>query len=400
MKRKIIFISVGIILAVLIIIFTLINYNNQGERFSKTILLKLSSSVGTDTSTSVKITNYKDTTEKFSLSFKNLENIVSIQDREFELNSKESREIDVLFFGDVKEIGVYSGQLIIETEDETQNIPIIFAVEDPDSALVIVQDGIPKYDNVYPGGKLGVDIRTFSVFGVNATTVKAKFLIKDFEDNILWADEGSLIIDGTKTEIIEVPKDWETGDYVFVTEVDYLGKKSAAGYLFSVGEIDNSKGIFSGDIKFFVGVILVFLIIILALLFYFVKSRDKVLVELKKQQNDEVKRNLNVIKNYERDVQKLKDANKRRERLEKLRQTKIKIVKTIKAKQKRQQKIIKRLKKKGKTSDVKKKIEQWKKQGYKMFETSREIRKFSNKPMAQQVNEWKRKGYDVSFMGK
>ena len=60
----------------------------------------------------------------------------------------------------------------------------------------------------------------------------------------------------------------------------------------------------------------------------------------------------------------------------------------------------KKLKKECKKTDLKKKIESWKKEGYKMFETEKEIGKISKQGIKKHITEWKKEGYDTSILDK
>ena len=81
-------------------------------------------------------------------------------------------------------------------------------IEDNRNLLSIIHSTIPAYSNVYPGGKFGVDIKVYNLDGFNAPTLKANSFIQDFNGNILWTDEQNLIVDGSKIEIVEIPKNW------------------------------------------------------------------------------------------------------------------------------------------------------------------------------------------------
>ena len=356
-----------IIILIGISIFLGINYFFEEESFSKTSLLKLNIPLGGESVNNIKIVNYKETEQSFSLYFNGLKDLASIKDREFTLGPKESMDAAIYFKDHKNEVGIYSGQLIIETPTIKEKIPVILGIEYPDSPFAIIQNSIPKYDNVYPGGKLGIEIKVFDIGGADSPSVKAEYFIQNFDNEIIESGWENLIVGGSVSKIIDIKKTLPYGDYVFVTSIDYKETKSIAGYLFSISE--KKEEIVSGNFKFFIIIILVFVGGILALFFYFVKTRDDLLIQLKKQQDKELKRSLDFVKSYKSELKKIRKVPEKKKKINELGKIKKKIVEKIKVKQKIQRKELKKLKKKGKKTEKKNKIASWKRQCFKMFET-------------------------------
>lgn len=386
---------IGIIISLIVILILLNIYSPKKEGFStNTVFLKLNLPLGGEFVKNIKITNQESVEQTFNLYLNNFKDLVTIKNKEFSLGARGFREVEISFKDNRKEIGTYPGKLIIETQMLKREIPILLNIEDENRIFIISQTGIPKYTNVYPGGKLGMEIKIFNLQAYSSYKVKVKYSIKNLDDELILSEEEELVIKesfGT-AKIIDIPKDTPLGNYVFITSIGYNNTKSTAGHLFSISKKEG--GIFT-ELTFFVIIILVFVGGILVLFIYFIKTRDDLLIRLKRQQSNELKRSLKVMENYKTGVKELKDLGEKKKKVRELRKAKKKIVKKIKAKQRRQSKELKKLRKKGKKSEVEKTIEKWRKEGYKMFEVEKEMKKISKSDIGKQIKDWRRKGYKI-----
>ncbi|MBL7148230.1 MAG: hypothetical protein ISS82_05375 [Nanoarchaeota archaeon] len=397
MKRKTILIIGIIILLFVVGTFLTIHYYPKHDAFSRISFLKLNIPLGGEAISNVKITNYKETEQVFALSFSNLEGIASLSETGFTLEVGEKKEVEIYFKDTKNEAGIYLGQLIIEAGNVIEKLPVVLEMYDPNYAFAIVYDKILKYDNVYPGGKLGIEVKVHDLGNIVSPTVAAKYSIKDFDNEVFLSEEEYFSVDGSKTILIDIPKSWNKGDYVFITEIDYKGTKSIASFVFTVE--DKAEGWMSDNIKFFIVVILVFVVGILALFVYFMKTRDDLLMQLKKQQTLELSRNISYIKASKRVVKESKEAPaKKKKKLIQLEQIKKKVIKKIKAKQKEQRKKIKHYKKKEQKPHAKSQLEKWKTQGYKMYDTASEVKKVTKQNIRRQMEDFKETGYVTEFL--
>jgi len=210
------------------------------------------------------------------------------------------------------------------------------------------------------------------------------------EGESIFSEEENLVIKESisLSKIINLPKNLNYGNYLFVTSIDYKDSKSMAGYLFEV--VKKEKGVFSGEFKFFLILIIFFILGILALFFYFIKTKDEVLIQLKRQQQEELYKNLELINDSKKQIEDLKSSFERRKKIKELFNVRRTIIKKIKVKQKKQRKEVKKLSKQNNKNEMKEKMDLWKKQGYKMIDTKKE--------MKNQLENWKKQGYDSSFL--
>jgi len=373
----------------------------KSDDFSKTSLIRLNIPIGGEINTSVKITNPEKDSEIIKISLNNFDGLALLSQDEFSLDFRESDELIVEFKDLKRKPGVYVGKLVIENSLSKEEIPIILGVEDANAAFAIIQSSIPKYDLVYLGGKLGIDFKVFDLINSNVQTVKANYVIKNLDDESLLSGNTDLIVGtGSKSEIINIPKDWDVGDYVFISYIEHKGTLSFSSHLFTVSNPDNRTVLDNSKI-FFIAVI-IFVVLILFFVLYFVKTRDSLIIELKKQQDSELKRNLDYIKQSKKVIiQSKSNSVKKKNELDELKRAEKSIVKKLKDKQKKQKREIEKLKKsKTKEGKIKEKMNKWKNQGYKMYETDEELKKANKKGIKGQIKEWNKQGYDTGFLNK
>ena len=405
MKKKwwIIF-AIVILLIAITISYLIYSLPKQGN-FSKTSLLRISIPLGGEYPASIKVSNDERTKQDFKVSFNNFDRLAKVEEGEFTLNPGEDKKINILFKDEKNVPGVYVGKLIISTSLKKEEIPVIFMLEDPNNAFAIILDSIPKYDSVYPGGKVGVEIKVYDLIGSTIPTVDAAYLIKNFEDDVIFTGEGNLIVGGgSKTELISIPLDWKKGDYIFMTSIDYKGTNSFGSYLFTISDKESTN--LSGTFNIFIIIVIILVLLIFGTVFYFIKTRDDLFVQLKKQQYSELKRNIQFLNSSKKKIIKSEvHVEAKKKKVQEIEEIKKKVIDKLRKKQENQKEELKKLiKQSGKQKEgrnsIKKKVEGWKKQGYNMFETNQELQKTPHKGMKKELEQWKKKGYSVEFLTK
>ncbi|MEK6845011.1 MAG: hypothetical protein AABX44_02025 [Nanoarchaeota archaeon] len=384
MSKKRGLIAVGIILIVLAVAIGIYFKFSQPASFGITpdypINMNLIS--GSDAITSIKITNNEKESHDFKIEFSGLNEIASLSETEFSLEPKESNEIKIVFNGPQNGSYVYFASLIVTNADFKKEIPVLLTFKDSVSLFSIIQKPIPKYFEVYPGGKLGVDIGVFS-FGVKdySKEVKASYELLSLEESIFYYEENLIVGDEYHfSKVFDINPELSYGKYILVTSIEYNGLKSISSYLFEVKPKQNE--FFLEKTSFLILVFFVFVILIIILFIYFIKSRDELLLALRKQQSRELAKNIELISAVQNRIPT------KREKLEK---AKKKVVIKIKKRQEKQIKELSRLKNKGVKKDkIKTQLEKWKNQGYGFPEIKKEI---PEKNIREQITKWKMAGY-------
>lgn len=377
----------GIILIILVLAFVIYFKFSPSPSFKITpdypINLNLVS--GAEARTSIKITNNEKEPHNFKIG--GLNEIASLSETEFSLEPKESKEIKIIFNNPQNISNVYFANLIVTNTNFRKEIPVLLTFRESASLFSIIQKPIPKYFEVYPGGKLGVDIGVFGLGGKDySKEVKASYELLSPEESIFYSEENLII--GNEyhfSKVFDIDSELSYGKYVLVTSMEYNGIKSISSYLFEIKPKQNE--FFLDKSNLLILVFFGFVILIVVLFIYFIKSRDELLLALRKQQSRELAKNIELITA----VQKRVPAKK-----EKLEKAKKKVVAKIKKRQEKQIKELSRLKKKGiKKDKIKTQLEKWKKQGYAFPEIKEEI---PEKNINKQIAKWKRKGFDISAL--
>lgn len=393
-KKKIYLVIFFIILIGISYLFY--SYTSKESFSVKTFLLKLNIPIGEEATYPIKIKNNENLNREFDISIKNLDNIAYINDTKLFLKPNEEKDVLVYFKDNSSKASISSGKLIISNAFLTKEIPIIITREDSKSVFSIIISELSKYEEIYPGGKLGIEIKVFDLNDANTPTIKSKYRIQGIEGEILWMDEGNLVVDGSKTEIIDIPNNWPKGDYLFITSVEYKGTTAISGYFFTLSSKKNFNFLRISNANLFILIGIFFIFLTIGLFFYFIKTRDEFLIQLKKQQNIELANNLELIELSKKKIQisKRYAPIEKKKRIRKLKKIKRKIIRKIKKKQAIQKKEIKILKKQHKKKEIPNKLESWRRQGYKMFETEEEIKKITNPE--KQIEKWKKQGYKAN----
>jgi len=398
---------IGIIFLVLLLVVTGIyifganDYLFSEESFDVTpFFFKLGILAGGDSTTNIKITNNEEQVQTFNLYFNDLEGIASLSEEQFSLGAGETKNIVISFKDFLYESKVYVGQLIIEAEKSAKKIPVILNVESEDKYFSILQKPLPNYENIYPGGKLGMEIKLSNLKNYALHNIQVEYLIESTDGKTIFSDWEDVVIEEKLdfSKIIDVPKNVDYGEYVLITSVNYQNSKTISTYFF---EIEKKKSNISlGNLDFFYIIILIIVLGMFWAFYYFVKSRNKLEldIQLSKQQSEEVKRNIDVISSYKKELKKIKNVHERNKKLEKLNEEKKKVIEEIKNKQKKQKKEFARLKKRGKKKEIFEKIDSWKKQGYKMFELKKEAKHIPKNRIKDEMKEWIKEGYNTEIL--
>jgi len=390
-----------IIIIALVVAFIFLSQLEGKENFTATpFFFKINIGFGGDATSILQITNKEDQVQDFKLSFKNLQRIASLSEKEFSLGVGESKEIFVSFSDFSYEEEVYVGQLVIESSKSTKKIPIVLGVESDAKIFAILQEPTPSSQNVYPGGELRMEVRVSNLKDFKQHELRINHVIRGFDDEVVVVPTDVITIENKHDflKIIDIPKNVEKGSYVLVTSIDYQGSRSVSTHFFDVERKDR-KISFEG-INYFYLIILIVVIGAFWSFYYFFRSRSKLELRLATIHRDELKNNLKVMTKYRKELEKIRDISKRKTRLGQFDKEKRRVVAQIKGKQKKQVREFLGLKKKKKRNELERKLDSWKRQGYKMFELKKGIKHIPRDYVSGQVEKWRREGYNVSMLKK
>lgn len=403
MNNKIKNIKVFIILIILVIIILgfiifktglFANFISKKANFDvDNVLFKFSVKEGESFSKNLIISNNE---KRIKLNVSSDLDFVSLSESEFFLNPQEKKVLEFVFNIKDKEPGVYIGKIRISGGGSALEIPIILEIETKeilfDSTINVPID----YSNVYIGEKMVIENRIFNFGAIGSKSIKVNYAIQDLKGKKIFSDEEDMIVESQilNTKVISIPENVEKGDYVFTAIIKYEDSVGTSSYFFKI--VNKKTDFMAEGISIWVAFILLSLII--GLLIYNLRQRDKIFLELNKQYRKALNTKLEKKKKEKKKIMRLKPL-KRRIEIKKFNQRKKKEINVIKKIYRSRVKEIKKLKKVHNKKEIQKKIEQWKRQGYdtSILENKKEnkIKPLNLREIKKKIQEWKSKGYHI-----
>jgi len=360
------------------------------------VLIRESIPVSGEASSIVVVKNLKNTEQVFKIYPYNLEGQVFLNITEITIPAQKWANIPVFLRDKNHRIDIYSGHLVIEGEDEKKKVPVILGVESRNPFFAVLTDPVPNYEKVFVGGKLGVEVKIFNLKDYDKHEVRIRYLLKNFDGNIISSDEETRIVKDSIaiTKFVNIPEGIKEGKYVLMIFLENE-VNGISSYFFDVSKVPSKK--FFERAEFFAVIILVFIVGMFWLLFHFFRTRDEIFLKLQKQQNLELKNNLGMINEFKKEVEYIDDKNLRKKKLLQLKREREKVILSIKKKQENQKREIKDLGKQKKKKKMLEKLNQWKKQGYEMPELQKKIRSVPKQSMKSKIKKWMKQGYNLNF---
>ena len=354
------------------------------------ILLKTMLTKGESLEQSISVFTDKD--GEFYLEVKNLEG-VSISENNFNLKSGESKDVFVKFDSSNLEPGIYIGKIEIRNGHGISELPVSFEIETEDIFFDTNLDIPPAYSMISSGGKFIAQVKIFDL--TNSPGAKSVdvdyFIISSNGETISWETEKVVVDEMAEfSKTVSFSEDAKEGDYFFGTVVNYGSSIATASQFFSIrSENENNSSFFGKDFNFLA--ILVFILIIFAgfifMFIYMVRDRDKLVLELKRYNSEELIAQRNLLFEQKR---VLEEKGEDKSKIKKEIQAKIG---KLRRKQKERIGELRKLKKIGSINQMKNKLSSWKKSGYDTKSLEYKMEGLSAKEMQRAMKKWKGQGY-------
>src|SRR3989344_980953 len=325
---------------------------------------------------------------------------VSLSDENVVIGKNEKKSIRVIFDSKGLKPGVYTGNLKISDGKKDFYIPVIFEIESKDVFFDVNLDIPPYYSEVVAGEKIIIQMKLFDLVagggtqkGLGPTNVELSYYVTSSDGVVLNSEQEDIVVDRQAqiSKTLSFPKNTKEGDYIVSAIAKYENSVGVSSAIFS---ITSSSGGFNFD---FTGAGTQFLIIILVIVLFFfgliflfvymIKDRDKLILELKKYNSNELKLQRQFLEK-QRVVARSKNVDEgkiRREIDEK--------VSEIKREQARRLKQFRVLRKNGNKNEMIRKMEEWKRQGYNISPMNYKLRELNVSDMKDIMSGWKKKGY-------
>jgi len=329
-----------------------------------------------------------------------------LQARESEIYLAEGETKRVALFFNSSELlpGAYVSILTLNGEKNSSQIPVILEVQSRDLFFDANLEIPPQYTEIMPGKNILAQVKVFDLTssggtskGLGVTPVRLEYEIKSIDGKIIASESEEITVNGqaTVTKSIPMPSSLKSGDYVFSAASIYKSSIGTSTKLFRVSEPLQEKTEDAKDDKSFYSepyfIILsgLFVLIIVLLFFtYFLRDRDKLLMELRKYNSLELRQQRAFLREQARMLYK-KGVAKEAVKIEL--NEKIHI---IKKKHKKRESVLKKMReKKADDKDMLKKLNQWKKEGYSTFNLEYKMKGLNDREMNSLMGKWKKEGF-------
>tara|TARA_Y100000310_G_scaffold344454_1_gene457296 strand:- start:533 stop:1798 length:1266 start_codon:yes stop_codon:yes gene_type:complete len=402
--------KVGILILILIALGTIAffyfsgsekNGNFEVDRlFVRTILEQ-----GSSAKTNINILNKENQIQEFSIKVNELNGLVSIKEKQFNLGGGGEKSIEMVIASlNNTEPGIYFGNIMVKAKGVIKNIPVTIEIQTKEVLFSSNVNLVPQGKDLVPGQKLNAEIKVFNLQKLFDGNVRLVYFIKDFSGKTIVSEEEIVVIEGSSLGIsktLDLPKNLELGDYAFAVLTKYGNSVGTSSRTFKVvkstGGIQQELG--SRTLIIIVVVFGFFFLVFLVLIIYSIFYKDKLLTELQKQYKSELRRQGELIRQGEKQTYvKLRTTGERKEYKKEVKQVKKQRIFALRKIQKKRLQEFKRIKKLRKIPALKKQMEKWRKQGYNTGVLEQKFKLPSVGSIRNKINKWKKQGYDTSAL--
>ena len=406
-NKKFIWIGIISLILVILIVFLYLNFfvgkQKRSESFKvDSVFLKISMEQNKVMTNSLEVTNLKDSKEHFDAEISGLSNFVIIKEKEFDIEAGKTKNLELIFKTNDSAAGIYLGQFRIISNGEVKNISVILEVQSEDVLFDSNIDLFPQGDFVL-GQKLTANIKIFDLSKIGRSKIDITYAVSDFEGNTIVSQSEDLVIDGKidYSKSVNIPAIIKTGDYIFYVVVRYKNSIGTSSVLLSVND-EKTNGWGNNSLISWAVVIFVFFFFMFLLLFiYSILDRDKLLNELKEGYKREIKKQNELMKLREKsafkELKKLAERRLYKREVERVKKRRISALKKIHKKRLAE---YEKTKKKGKSDELRRQVEKWKKQGYDTILLDDKYKMPDVSEIKRKVSIWKKQGYDTSVLEK
>jgi len=348
----------------------------------------------------VNVRNLKGNDNIINLELSGLSDFAALKENELNLEGMQDMDAEIILNAEEGSAGVYLGELKLISEDGRKIIPMVIEVQT--SEILFKPDVLLFFDTLIPGQILSAEVDIFDLANVGKSDIEINYFIKDFSGEVVASESEVLSIIGKQsfTKSINLPSNLDLGNYVLIVTVKRNGSLAVSSSIFSVVEKEGQEFIDS-NLIYITGVFLFFFIAFLILFFYSMFSRDKILEELKNQYNYELRKEREIIDGRRKvDLVKLRGSLEKKEYDREFKKIKAKRLAALKKIQGERIKEYRKIKRKGKKTDLQKQLVKWKSKGYNTKVLEKQYRVPNVNNIKKKIKEFKAKGYDTRVLNK
>jgi len=407
-SKKIIGISITILILILLsggIGYYFFGVGEKGDFDIDRLFIKNVLKEGASTYTSINIYNKNSNLQEFSIKINEIEDLVSIEEKKFNLKYAEEKDINIEFKVDNDtNPGIYLGNIEVISAGVSKKVPIILEVQTEEVLFSSDINIIPQGKDLLPGQKLNAEIKIFNLENLDFGNIELIYFIKDFLGRTIVSESEDVVIEGSSLGIsktLDLPSNLRLGDYVFIVITKYDSSVGTSSRIFKVSESVQTATIGSDSNSLLIIVLVFgfFFMVFLVLLIYSIFYRDKLLIELQKQYKSELKRQNELIREGEKQAYvKLKTAQEQEEYKKEAEKVGRQRILALKEVQKQRVQEFKKIKKLKNIFALKAQMNKWKKQGYNTQILENRFKLPAVNSIKKKISGWKRQGYDTSVL--
>ena len=202
-------------------------------------LIKVLVKEGSNFTTQLKVMNVGGKGFNGKAETKNLP-FVSILQPEFYIDYGQTIDLSLEFVTEraslKQEPGVYVGKLILTSDYEIKEIPIIVGIES-EQILFSINLNIPPESRQITRGTSGlISVTVYNLKKIGPASIVMSYFISDVNGNKIVTERESIVVEDktTFTKVIPIPENILEGDYVFTASANYGTSVGVASHLFEV----------------------------------------------------------------------------------------------------------------------------------------------------------------------
>jgi len=203
--------------------------------------IKISLKQGESRKELIEIRNTDNERLSFDVSYSFDEDLASLSEDSFFLNSGEVKIIEIKFVASSGiDPGVYLGEIIVNSGSSEMKVVSAIEVES-DEALFDVKIEIPEeYLKVFAGESVLATLTIFSLGGEEKVETNVRYEIKSEDGVIIYEGDEEISVDAQTSFVREfpIPSNVEAGRYLLYVPVEYNGKSGSSSQWFEVIRIE------------------------------------------------------------------------------------------------------------------------------------------------------------------
>ncbi len=227
---------------------------------------------GKRTSENIIVRNTGNAAALFTLQSEGSYEYFMIEDKVFSLQPGEEKTVNINFFaGEQEKPDIHTARIIVNTGTLSKYVNVIVEISEL-RPLFDVKSELSE-EVITRGRALGSEINLVNIGDLQRVDVKIEYFIEDYKGKRIKLKEETIGVEGKETirRSFTIPYYIESGDYLFIVKVDYLGNVASGANQFTIVERGTAFYVGLG-----VAVLLIILIIMVLIVFvYKLRKRNR-----------------------------------------------------------------------------------------------------------------------------